>query len=524
MEPSCVRQTLIPSTSKLFGDYLYHFERLRSFYFHDFSDPAGFREAAEEIHFPEQRRTALVSALREQNGNSAALDRLAQPGTVAVVTGQQVGLLSGPAYTVFKAITAVKLAQQLNERGVSAVPVFWLATEDHDLAEVDHSWVFDHNATPHKIMLSATCGSGGPVGRVSFEDDLATPLRRALGGLPFAAEVIQSLNSAYQPGATLGGAFRAFLQNVLQDFGLLFVDPLQPAIREISAPFLLDAARAVPELIPALRKRNEELVQAGYHTQVHIENDTSLLFLINGKRSALRWQDGRFVGRDSDYSTADLSEQAQWLSANALLRPVMQDYLFPTISYVAGPAEIAYFAQAEVLYRKLLGRMPVIFPRNSSTLLDARAAKILGKYGLRFTDLLDTHQQVRSRMAAKLVPAELAGDFEAVERTLDSSLTRLQDRLCDFDSTLEAAAKKSTAKILYQVKKLARKTANETLRRDERASRDSDYLLNLIYPERHLQERFYSIVPFLAKAGLDLPNRLLELTQLGCPDHVVRTI
>ena len=148
MESSCVRQTNIPGTRELFGDYLYHFQRVSNFYPHDFSRWDELVGAARQMQFPPERRAQIVAALRAGNPESASLDQLAQPGTVAVVTGQQGGLLSGPAYTVYKALTAVKITRQLQQEGVRAVPVFWLATEDHDLAEVDHAWVFDTLATP----------------------------------------------------------------------------------------------------------------------------------------------------------------------------------------------------------------------------------------------------------------------------------------------------------------------------------------------------------------------------------------
>jgi uncharacterized protein YllA (UPF0747 family) len=202
----------------------------------------------------------------------------------------------------------------------------------------------------------------------------------------------------------------------------------------------------------------------------------------------------------------------------------MQDYLLPTVAYVGGPAEVAYMAQAQVLYEKLLGRMPVIFPRNSMTLLDERAAKILNKYGLKITDLLDNHDRVRSSFASKLVPPGLAGEFADVRSALSSSIRKLQSNLTGFDPTLESAAGKSGAKMLYQIDKLARKTASEAMRRSEKAGKDASYILNLVYPERHLQERFYSIVPFLAKYGLGLPKQLMEQTQLACPDHIVRAL
>ena len=524
MEPSCIHQTAIPGTSRLFADYLYQFDRVKPFLPFHFQD-GDLARAAARMEYPEARRAQLVAALRKQNGDAAALEELARPGTVAVVTGQQVGLFSGPAYTIYKAVTAVKLAEALRRQGVAAVPIFWLATEDHDLAEVDHAWVFDEEATPSKVSVASRVTNGGPVGNVELGEVPLAELRAGLGKLPYADEALERVSASYRTGATLGEAFRGYLQEVLKGLGLLFVDPLAPEIREISAGFLTEAVEHAPELIAALRQRDRDLVAAGYHAQVLVEESSSLVFLLTGgKRIPLRWKDGKFAGRDRSYSAAELKTMADQISPNALLRPVMQDYLLPTASYVGGPAEIAYLAQSEVLYRNLLGRMPVIFPRNSFTLLDGRAAKLLERYGLRVADVLDHQEKVKSRMAAKLVPSKLGDELKALHSEFSTSLERVQGSLAKFDPTLEAAAKKSAGKILYQVEKLGQKTARETMRRDERAARDAAYLMNLIYPQRHLQERFYSIVPFLAKYGPDLPQRLLEQAQLACPDHMVRTV
>jgi bacillithiol synthase len=525
MEPSCVRHNSIPGTSKLFLDYLYNFDRVSRFYSGEGWDAEHVEESAKAIRFPTERRSRLVAALRTQNGDSEALAKLAQPETVAVVTGQQVGFLSGPAYTVFKALTAVKLAAHLTEQGIAAVPIFWLATEDHDLAEVDHAWVFDREATPAKISIANTVVNGGPVGEVVLNEIPLADLKAALRGLPFAEEALEAVKAAYQPGKTLGAAFRHLTENILRGCGLLFLDPLAPAIRELAAPLLRDVVERVPVLLDALHRRNAELEAAGYHAQVFVDKDSSLLFLLDqGRRTAIRWNAGKFQVRDRAYSREDLQLLAAQLSPNALLRPVMQDYLLPTASYVGGPAEIAYFAQGEVLYDNLLGRMPVIYPRNGFTLLDARAGKLLDRHGLRVPDLLDYEEKTKGRLAAKLVPGDLAAKLAAVESATSDALARLQSDLGRFDPTLEAAAKKSSAKVLYQFAKLSKKTARETLRRDERATKDAAYLTNLIYPHRHLQERFYSILPFLAQHGFDLPQRLLGQVQLSCADHMVRMV
>jgi bacillithiol biosynthesis cysteine-adding enzyme BshC len=390
---------------------------------------------------------------------------------------------------------------------------------------VDHAWVFNERAATSKISVANTVSGGGPVGEVKLQDVPLAELRSALGELPFADEVIERVAAAYKPGASFGSAFRAFLQDLLGRFGLLFLDPLKPAMREIAAPFLADVVGRVPQLVSRLQKRNQELTDAGYHAQVYVEDETSLLFLLTeGKRAAIRLKDGEFVLKDRSLQADELRSMATELSPNALLRPVMQDYLLPTVSYVGGPAEVAYMAQSQVLYQDLLGRMPVIFPRNSFTLLDAKAIKLMDRYGLHLTDLLDFQERVKARIASQLVPGGLAEQLEKIGRSTAAALEEAQTSLEQFDPTLRAAATKSSAKILYQIRRLSEKTARETLRRDERATQDADYLINLVYPHRHLQERLFSIVPFLAKYGLDLPDRLLAITQTLCPDHMVRMV
>src|SRR5215469_3517499 len=169
MEPSCIRHTELPGTSRLFADFSYHFERVARFYPHNPQDPGAFAAAAADIRYPDNRRAAIFNALRAQNDNSENLRRLAEPGTVAVVTGQQVGLFGGPAYTIYKALTAVRLAQDLSMRGIPAVPVFWLASEDHDFPEVSHAWMFNGSHKPVKLGVEVpeeARGKSRPVGTI----------------------------------------------------------------------------------------------------------------------------------------------------------------------------------------------------------------------------------------------------------------------------------------------------------------------------------------------------------------------
>jgi len=519
MDPACIRHTDLPGTSKLFSDFTYHFDRVSRFYRHDPHDPGSLAAAAAEIRYPDERRAALIQALTVQNGPGKSIDRLAQPGTVAVVTGQQVGLFSGPAYTIYKALTAARLASDLSAGGIPAVPVFWLATEDHDFEEVNHAWVFGRDHQPVGLRIEAPAEAAGrqrPVGGIRIERPPIDQLRQALADFPHGEEVAAAVEDAYRPGITMGAGFRALLTKFLGQLGLLFLDPLDPSVRKIAAPLAAKALGSAPQLKARLLERNRELARAGYHAQVHLEEKTSLFFLLeNGERVPLR-------RKDSDYH--DLADRAAEVSPNALLRPVMQDYLLPTVAYIGGPAELAYLAQSQVLYDDLLGRMPVVIARSAFTLLDARAVKLLERYRLAVSETFVNEPALKDRIAHALVPDSVERAFESTAAEVSNRLAALRSELERFDPTLAAALDKSQAKILYQLNKTQHKTERETLRRDQRAQADSNYLAGLLYPHRHLQERFYSILPFLAEHGLDLVDSLYETVRMDCPDHRVHTI
>jgi len=450
---------------------------------------------------------------------------LAKPGTVAVVSGQQVGLFSGPAYTIYKALTAVRIAQRLRDYGIRAVPVFWLATEDHDFAEVDHSWVFGPNHQPVVLRAQGSTGSQKPVGDILLRDVPFEALRQTLGSFPFADEVLAEVEKAYTPDRSMGVAFRELLKSLLGKYGLLYLDPLDEHIRSLGAPLLREAVRSAQDLKAQLLERDAELRTAGYHTQVHLEQQTSLVFLLDGgRRITLRRQNGDYITKDARYSPEELMDRADHLSPNALLRPVMQDYLLPTVVYVGGPAELAYFAQAQAIYKTLLGHMPVVVHRSGFTLLDARAQKLVDRYKLEWPIIFEGEDSIREHIARRLVPPGLQHTAASVLSEVQGALMRYSGELNTFDPTLAAAMGSSRKKILFQLSKIERKTAREAMRRDVRAAQDAAYIAGLLYPNKHLQERLYTILPFLAKHGTGLIDTIHDGIELDCPDHQVLVV
>jgi len=520
MQAHCKRHTDLPHTTKLFSDLLYHFDRVAPFYPHPPTDWHSYQTSADTLDYPAGRRGELVAVLREQNGESPLLDAMAQPDTFAVVTGQQVGLFSGPAYTIYKALTAVRLASQLNQRGIRSVPVFWLATEDHDFAEVSSCRLFDAAHKPVLAGLNHAGAGNRPVGGIEIEAPPAGLLAEALNGFPFGEEVIAIVREAYQPGRTLGEAFFHLVRRLLGPFPILFFDPMKPRARSLAAPVLRKAIEEADDLTQTLLERNRQLLAAGYHAQVHVEPHTSLFFLLEGgQRVSLKRKSGAYYANDRRLEREQLLERAESVSPSATLRPVVEDFMLPTVAYIGGPAELAYLAQSEVIYRRLLGRMPVAVSRNGFTLIDARSQKLLERYRLTLDSFFDGEEALRERIAASLTPPEIARAFEEVSAATDRNLAGLHRTIGSFDETLAGALTKSSAKIRYQIEKMQRKVARESLRRSERAGEDASYMFNVLYPQKHLQERFYTILPFLARHGLDLVGRLYENIHIDCPDH-----
>ena len=524
MHCTCVRHTELPHTSALFADVLYRPDRTAGLYAYPTRDLEAYRAAASRISIPAEHRAALISALQVQNPGGESLDRLSKPETLAVVTGQQVGLFSGPAYTLYKALHAVRLARWLTENGISAVPVFWLATEDHDFDEVNHAWVFGGDQQPVKLEMRRSA-SAQPVGTVTLTDPPVRELRHAMQGLPFAEEVADLVEESYRAGSTMGKAFSELLRTLLGKFDVLQVDPMLPAFRQLAAPAVRRAVEGAPELTRGILERNRELSESGYHAQVHVEDHTSLFFLLeNGKRLTLRRHGDEYVLNGRRFTKSDLMERAESLSPNALLRPVVQDSILPTVAYIGGPAEIAYFAQSEVLYRGVLGRMPVAVPRAGFTVLDGRSQKLMGRYELSLTDFFHGEEALRGRIATKLVPPPVAATMRRSSETVEEAMKSLRAALHAFDPTLSVAAERSARKVQYQLDKIERKAGREALRRDERAAREAASLYGLVYPNRTLQERLYSALPLLAKHGLEFVDQIYEAIQLDCSDHRLMVI
>ena len=538
MDSHCIPYTDLPHVSRLFADYLYDFPRVREFYPLNPFAAESFSEAARSLQYSDTLRQAVVGVLEEQNRRYSAgeatkenLRRLAQPGCFAVVTGQQTGLFTGPAFAFYKALTAVKLARTLTERGLAAVPVFWLATEDHDLAEVNHCFVQDRDGNPQRLEYAGEPPvPDAPVGTVRLTEAIQAPLDALAAYLPESsegAELLEILRDCYRPGESLATAFGRLLARLFARYGVVLVDPLDERLHALSGHVFQAAVESAAALGNEVQDRSRRLVERGYHAQVRMTENSSLLFhYAAGRRRPLRLRDGRFAVPDGEsYSPqellARLREEPPSLSPNVLLRPVMQDALLPTIAYVGGPSELAYLAQAAPVYERVLGRMPVLVPRASFTLLEPHIHRLLQKYGLTLRDVCSGKQALREKMAARFLPPDLAAVFQKAAASLTESLDALQASLSKLDPTLADAAATSARKMHYQLATLERKAAQAAQSRSEQVERDAARLENSLYPHKTFQERFYSGINYLARYGPSLLDQMYDQISVKCSNHQV---
>ncbi len=453
-------------------------------------------------------------------------------GARVVVTGQQVVLFGGPLLTFLKAATAVARAQEATKAtGIDHVPVFWLATEDHDLEEAAQVSFLTKDSL-ETLRLGLKVAYAVPVGRVVPGPELDGVLERASELLEFAP-VSEWLRECYLPkdGArpTLALAFGRLIARIFAEQGLIVMDAASRGFHALGARTLRYAIEHAAELQDALIARGEDLGKAGYHAQVTVAEGGSQLFLLDeasGERVALRRNgDGQWKAGGRSYSVAELiailETAPERLSPNALLRPVFQDTVLPTAAYVGGPAEIAYFAQSAVLYEAILGKITPVLPRLSATLLEPAIAAVMEKDEVQLPDAMTTADELAQRLGARSMPIEGKRKLAAVGNALDAELSALTEYLGGMDASLGQAAEVSGSKMRYQMNRLRRMAATFELQKETSLRKHAEAITMHVFPEGHPQERVVAGLWFMAKYGDGLVERLVGVAANQCPGHVV---
>jgi bacillithiol synthase len=534
----CLPFAQIPHTTRLFTDFLAYPPQVRPFYPHSPHFSEWLKEEARALRYDSSRRDRVSAILDRQNRSwdaspptLANLNRLRQ-GAAAVVTGQQVGLLGGPMFAIYKALTAVKLAEEATKAGVDTVPVFWLATSDHDLAEVNHVAFPGSDGALQTVTTTSHDVPAAPVSAVRLGDEILPVVEQA-AGLLGESDVTRFLHEAYRPGETLGTAFARLYARLFAEWGVILLDASDPELHRVAEPIYRSALENAAALNSALLARGEALEAAGYHQQVKVVPSTVLLFTMkDGARTPihrLATSDAEFViGHEDgaekiskDDLLARIAAAPEQFSPNVLLRPVVQDYLLPTVAYSGGAAEAAYFSQAGAVYEVVLGRVTPIVPRFSATIIEPKTQRLLERYGISLREVLSGPDVLRQQLAAHSLPGDLQAAFDVANKSLESNLATISEKLEKLDRTLVEAAQTASSKMRYQLDRLHTQAARAELQKGEVVGRHAESLSQALFPGKGLQERGIGGAYFLARYGLDLLHQLHDAVQPDCHDHQI---
>jgi bacillithiol synthase len=532
-----------PWIRRLAADYAYDFRSVAPFFSGDPADRSAWTDVIRRTQAHDRRRDDIATVIAEQQERRQAPARareaarlLADRRTVAVVTGQQAGLFGGPLFTLLKAMTAIKLAEQVSrDHHLAAVAVFWIDAEDHDWEEVRSCTVFDETLAPRTVSLPARPGAEpAPVANVRLDDSIVAALadlEHLLPATEFRAALIDGLRRAYAPGTGMADAFGRWMESVLGDRGLIVYDSSDPASKPLVSQVFARELSMPGQTVKLAALAGSDLTARGYHAQVHAQDDSLALFHLNqdnGGRRAIRQQDGHFLIGDQQYAVSALVEQATerpvGFSPNVLLRPIVQDTIFPTICYVAGPNELAYLGQLRGVYEHFGVPMPLFYPRATATLLDAAALRFLTKYKLPVEALQAQDEAALNELLKTQIPQVVEDSFTQAAQVIETQMAGLIQTIPALDPTLEGAARSTLERMQRDLQTLHGKMIQAAKRRDETLRRQFIHARALAFPGGHAQERTIAFVSFLNQYGPALVERLDEELPLDLGRHWIVTI
>jgi bacillithiol biosynthesis cysteine-adding enzyme BshC len=523
----------------LVGEYAFNFQKLSQLYAGDPAKPDSWRQAIARVH-SQPRDPAIAGVIATQQAARGAppraqeaAARLADPRAVVIATGQQAGVFGGPLFTLLKAATAIQLATKITrEHNVPAVPVFWVDAEDHDWQEIRSCTILDAEFQPKTITLPNVEGAGElPIAQLTLDDRINAAINDLLATLPttdFTTELGDTIRRAYRPRAKMAEAFSTWIESILGPHGLVVFEAADPAAKSLAAPVFVRELESPGRTAALAASGGERLRALGHQPQVAPQEGSVSLFHLDGARQPIRREGDQFFVGDTPVTLKSLLDEARTkpgrFSPNVLLRPLVQDTLFPTICYVSGPSELAYLGQLREVYQHFDIPMPLIYPRASATLIDGSASRFLNKHQMPLDALRSQDESALNQLLQSQLPPEIEESLKNAEDTLRSALQRVIDAMRALDPTLAGAAKTTMGKMEHDLKSLQGKVIQAAKRRDETLRRQFVRAQAQIFPLGHPQERTLTLVYFINRYGPGLVDTLLRTLPMELGRHWVVTL
>jgi bacillithiol synthase len=532
----------IPKHQNLFLDYMYEFKNVQEYYKHNFRNKENYLPLFKNIsESRKSKQLNLTSILKNQYSSFNSLsgktnrniDLLDKDKTIAVVTGQQLGILGGPLYTIYKIITAIRLANQLTERydEFKFVPVFWLEGDDHDFNEVRSINLFDNENKIINLGYKEEISDDDAkqsIGKINFDEsvnEFFNNYESSLRDTDFKNELVIKLKEFYKVGKSFKQGFKELLFWLFDEYGLIIFDPQDPKVKLLLKPIFQkeidDFSLQTQKLIQVSAKLEES-----YHAQVKVKPVNLFYHTDDGRYSVepvdyifkLRRKRKQFTKEEI---LTEIENSPENFSPNVLLRPICQDYLFPTGFYIAGPSEISYFAQITPLYDFYDLIPPIVFPRSSVTILEKNVGAALDKYDLTMYDIFPGLDELKEKVISELSENNIEKAFEEVSTEIELSFDRLKENLFAIDKSLVDASSRYKEKVISSVNELKTKAAKAQEAKHETTIRQLTRISNLLYPLGNLQEREINFTYFYNKYGKDFIRKIYDDISISEFEHQI---
>lgn len=527
--------------NNLFLDYINNFENVKRFYKYNFRDETSFENVFNKVIKKDTSVTSnLVQIIKDQYSHYSPsektknnIEKINQSNAITIFTGQQLGLVGGPLYTIYKIFTAIKLSEYLSDKftDYNFVPIFWLAGDDHDFEEVANLEFVDKENKIKKVFYydfdhkELNKGSIGNLVFNNYINEFKNEIKNSIRSTEFSKEFFTLLDQILVEGKTFNDSFFKLIFKIFDETGLIIFNPQDKNVKELLKPIftkeLLDFKEHSSDVLLVSADLDEN-----YHAQVKVK-PINLFYSNETGRHLIEPVDDEFrlKGKRKHIAKNDMLELVEKhherFSPNVLLRPVCQDYLFPTGFYVAGPGEISYFAQVMPLYNSYKVQPPIIYPRASATIIESNIAKILMKYNLSIKDFFQGETALKENVIKTLSENNVEEIFNSTTKSLQENLTALTEKLNLIDRTLGESSNKNTEKILHQLNVLKSKAIKSEENKYSAALRQLTKAQNIIYPNNNLQERELSIINFVNKYGMDFFDWLYNELEINEFKHLI---
>jgi bacillithiol synthase len=531
----------IPGHQNLFLDYLYEYDNVADFYSYDFRNKENylkiFKSISEKRQLPAGEISRILSSqysnLNPSELTSKNIELLGDKKSLTIVTGQQLGILGGPLYTFYKIITTIKLSQYLSERynEYNFIPVFWLEADDHDFNEVRSVKIIDETNNLLTIGYKEEIEEDDlkqSVGLIELDNsinDFFEKLDIALKATDFKQSIFDRLKNIYQEGNSFKTAFRKLLFDLFDEHGLVIFDPQDADVKKTLRPIFkkeITDFRAHTEKLVHTSATLEEL----YHAQVKVK-PVNLFLRVDEGRHSIEPVDNEYKLRRKRKSFTkeqllDLLEcEPDKFSPNVLLRPICQDYLFPTAFYIAGPSEISYFAQLKPLYELYDIVQPIIYPRSSVTILENSVAKSLEKHSVSVNEIFIDVENVKKKIINAVEERSVDEMFDGISNQIETTFDQLKEKLIDLDKTIADSSNRYRDKILSNISELKSKAEKAQQKKYEVTLRQIDRAAVHLFPNSNLQEREINFINFANKYGEDFLKKIFDELQINKFEHQV---